>query len=37
VPLYIVCWGFQTDHAIALSNLTITGGALANFACNMSR
>jgi uncharacterized membrane protein YfcA len=37
VPLYIVAWGFHTEHAVALSNLTIAGGALANFVCNVKR
>lgn len=37
VPLYVVCWGFQTEHAVALSNLTIAGGAFANLMCNVSR
>ena len=37
VPLYILCWGFATEHAVALSNLTIAGGAFANLWCNIGR
>jgi hypothetical protein len=37
VPLYILCLGFQTENAVALSNLTIAGGAFANFAINVFR
>ena len=31
------CAGFQPQNAVALSNLTIVGGALANFAFNVNR
>lgn len=37
VPLYIVCWRFHAEHAVALSNFTITGGAFANMICNVHR
>lgn len=37
VPLYILVLGFDTAHAVALSNLTIAGGAFANLWCNLER
>eukprot|EP00892_Ulva_mutabilis_P007949 jgi/Ulvmu1/5526/UM023_0062.1 len=37
VPIYIILWNFKPAHAVALSNLTITGGALANLYCNYPR
>lgn len=37
VPLFILVWQFQTEHAVALSNLTIAAGAFANLWCNFSR
>jgi uncharacterized membrane protein YfcA len=37
VPLYILCLGFQTEHAVALSNLTIAGGSFANLFINVFR
>ena len=36
--MFPVCLaGFQPQNAVALSNLTIVGGALANFAFNVNR
>jgi hypothetical protein len=37
VPLYILCLQFETAEAVALSNLTIAGGALANLMCNINK
>jgi hypothetical protein len=37
VPIYILVWHFRPEHAVALSNLTITGGAVANLLCNLHR
>jgi uncharacterized membrane protein YfcA len=37
VPLYILCFQFTTQDAVALSNVTIAGGAVANMACNLLR
>jgi hypothetical protein len=37
VPLYIIGLHFETEHAVALSNLTIAGGAFANLLCNLHR
>jgi hypothetical protein len=37
VPLFILCLQFKTQHAVALSNLTIAGGATANLLCNLTR
>lgn len=35
VPLYMLVLGFRPKHAIALSNLTIFGGSIANSAFNI--
>mmetsp|Transcript_32050 Transcript_32050/g.75168 ORF Transcript_32050/g.75168 Transcript_32050/m.75168 type:complete len:557 (-) Transcript_32050:152-1822(-) len=37
VPLYIIILRFRPKHAIALSNFTILGGAIANTATNLHR
>eukprot|EP00877_Chromochloris_zofingiensis_P000977 jgi/Chrzof1/10880/Cz05g15230.t1 len=37
VPLYMLIAGFATSQAVALSNITIMGGAIANFALNIHR
>ncbi|CAK0781249.1 hypothetical protein CVIRNUC_005324 [Coccomyxa viridis] len=37
VPLYILLLGFNTDTAVALSNITIVGGAISNFLFNVGR
>jgi len=37
VPLYILLGGFATSRAVALSNLTVLGGAIANFLINVFR
>jgi hypothetical protein len=37
VPLYILCLQFSTEDAVALSNVTIAGGAMANLVCNLFR
>ena len=35
VPLYILAGGFGSYEAVPLSNVTILGGAVANFAINV--
>lgn len=37
VPLYIIGLRFATEHAVALSNITIFGGSFANLVCNLKR
>eukprot|EP01024_Parvocaulis_polyphysoides_P073730 TRINITY_DN9505_c0_g2_i8.p1 TRINITY_DN9505_c0_g2~~TRINITY_DN9505_c0_g2_i8.p1 ORF type:complete len:484 (-),score=38.01 TRINITY_DN9505_c0_g2_i8:268-1719(-) len=37
VPLYILVGQFSTISAVALSNVTVMGGALANLSCNIRR
>jgi hypothetical protein len=37
VPSYILCLQFTTEDAVALSNVTIAGGAMANLTCNLFR
>ncbi len=37
VPIYSTAWHFPTKLAIPLSNITILGGALANFLLNVTR
>lgn len=37
VPLYLLVFGFETRDAVALSNITILGGAIASFAFNLPR
>eukprot|EP00208_Stichococcus_sp_RCC1054_P001671 CAMPEP_0206145512 /NCGR_PEP_ID=MMETSP1473-20131121/27613_1 /ASSEMBLY_ACC=CAM_ASM_001109 /TAXON_ID=1461547 /ORGANISM="Stichococcus sp, Strain RCC1054" /LENGTH=522 /DNA_ID=CAMNT_0053541757 /DNA_START=144 /DNA_END=1709 /DNA_ORIENTATION=- len=37
VPILILILNFQPNNAVALSNVTIVGGALANFAYNVHR
>lgn len=37
VPLLLLVTGFTTSKAVAISNLIITGGAVANFICNVTR
>ncbi|EIE22493.1 hypothetical protein COCSUDRAFT_47913 [Coccomyxa subellipsoidea C-169] len=37
VPLYILVMGFPTNTAVALSNITIVGGAISNFVFNVGR
>jgi hypothetical protein len=37
VPLYILVMGFSPKHAIPLSNVTVFGGACANFYLNRSK
>lgn len=37
MPLYVTLGGWAPRHAVALSNLTILGGALASFAVNVHR
>ncbi|BDA43515.1 probable sulfite exporter TauE/SafE family protein 3 [Coccomyxa sp. Obi] len=37
VPLYILVMGFPTNTAVALSNITIVGGAISNFLFNVGR
>ena len=32
-----VCTGFSTNIAVALSNITIVGGSVANFAFNVGK
>ena len=33
----VLCAGFPTNTAVALSNITIVGGAISNFAFNVPR
>lgn len=37
VPLYTLVLGFDPKHAIPLSNVTVFGGAIANFILNMPK
>lgn len=37
VPLFILGLHFKPEHAVALSNITITGSACANLLCNLRR
>eukprot|EP01026_Neomeris_dumetosa_P069372 TRINITY_DN6855_c0_g1_i9.p1 TRINITY_DN6855_c0_g1~~TRINITY_DN6855_c0_g1_i9.p1 ORF type:complete len:547 (-),score=37.48 TRINITY_DN6855_c0_g1_i9:306-1946(-) len=37
VPLYILVGQFTTVSGVALSNVTVMGGALANLVCNLRR
>jgi hypothetical protein len=37
VPLFIIVGGFTAAQAVALSNITILGGAVANFLINSSK
>lgn len=37
VPIFIMVLGFRTKHAVALSNVTILGGAMANTALNVQK
>ena len=37
VPLYILVMGFSPKHAIPLSNVTVFGGACANFYLNQPK
>ena len=37
MPLFCALGGFKPSSAVALSNVTVVGGALANFAANFSR
>lgn len=37
VPIYMLVLGFRTKHAIALSNFTIFGGAIANTVLNAGK
>ncbi len=37
MPLYVVAGGFASSNAVALSNLTILGGAAANFVINVQK
>lgn len=37
VPLFMIILGFRPKHAIALSNLTIFGGSIANVAFNLQK
>lgn len=37
VPLYIIIGGFTPAQSVALSNITILGGAVANFIANSTK
>jgi uncharacterized membrane protein YfcA len=37
VPIYVLVWDFTPKYAVPLSNITVLGGAVANFILNVSK